>query len=60
MSLIDPLGSKLSSYLESSQVKKVIRAYRFAEQCHQGQYRQSGGPYITHPVAVAHIPADMH
>ncbi|MGS2722896.1 RelA/SpoT family protein [Porticoccus sp. GXU_MW_L64] len=60
MSLIDPLSSKLSSYLEASQVKKVIRAYRFAEQCHQGQYRQSGDPYITHPVAVAHILADMH
>ncbi|UTW46681.1 RelA/SpoT family protein [bacterium SCSIO 12696] len=60
MSLIDPLSSKLSSYLETSQVKKVVRAYRFAEQCHQGQYRQSGEPYITHPVAVAHILADMH
>ncbi|MDM3870530.1 bifunctional (p)ppGpp synthetase/guanosine-3',5'-bis(diphosphate) 3'-pyrophosphohydrolase [Porticoccus sp. W117] len=60
MSLIDPLSSKLSSYLEPNQVKKVIRAYRFAEQCHQGQYRQSGDPYITHPVAVAHILADMH
>ena len=60
MSLIDPLHSKLSSYLETNQVKKVIRAYHFAEQCHQGQYRQSGDPYITHPVAVAHILADMH
>lgn len=60
MSLVEPLRSKLSSYLEPPQVKKVLRAYRFAEQCHQGQYRQSGDPYITHPVAVAHILADMH
>lgn len=60
MALIDSLSSKLSSYLEPSQVKKVIRAYEFAEKCHAGQYRQSGDPYVTHPVAVAHILADMH
>ncbi len=60
MALIDSLSSKLSSYLEPSQVKKVVRAYEFAEKCHAGQFRQSGDPYVTHPVAVAHILADMH
>lgn len=60
MSLIDPLRSKLSSYLEPDQVQKVVDAYLFADKCHEGQYRQSGDPYITHPVAVAHILADMH
>jgi len=60
LALIDPLSSKLSSYLEPAQVKKVLRAYYFADECHEGQYRQSGEPYITHPVAVAHILADMH
>jgi guanosine-3',5'-bis(diphosphate) 3'-pyrophosphohydrolase len=60
LALIDPLSSKLSSYLKSTQVKKVLKAYYFAEQSHEGQFRQSGEPYITHPVAVAHILADMH
>ncbi len=60
MEAIDPLSDKLSSYLETSQVKKVRRAYRFAEKGHQGQLRQSGEEYITHPLAVAHILADMH
>lgn len=60
MQAIDALGDKLSSYLDYSQVKKVLRAYEFADKCHQGQYRQSGEPYITHPIAVTHILADMH
>tara|TARA_R110001592_G_scaffold363402_1_gene688372 strand:- start:79852 stop:81954 length:2103 start_codon:yes stop_codon:yes gene_type:complete len=57
---IDALGHKLSSYLEKHQVQDILRAYQFAEQCHEGQFRQSGEPYITHPIAVANILADMH
>lgn len=57
--MLSVLTDKLSNYLDSSQVKKVERAYRFAEQCHSGQMRQSGDPYITHPLAVANILADM-
>ncbi len=60
MHATDSLSDKLSSYLEPAQVKKVQRAYKFAEKGHQGQYRQSGEEYITHPLAVAHILADMH
>ena len=37
----------------------VERAYRKAEECHRGQMRKSGEPYITHPVAVATILAEM-
>jgi len=54
------LTDKLSSYLDAKEVKKVERAYSFSEQCHSGQMRQSGDPYITHPLAVANILADMH
>ncbi|MDC1210522.1 bifunctional (p)ppGpp synthetase/guanosine-3',5'-bis(diphosphate) 3'-pyrophosphohydrolase [Porticoccaceae bacterium] len=54
------LLDKLSYYLEVKEVRRVERAYIFAEQCHEGQLRQSGDPYITHPLAVAHILADMH
>ncbi|MFT6274194.1 MAG: guanosine-3',5'-bis(diphosphate) 3'-pyrophosphohydrolase, partial [Halioglobus sp.] len=38
----------------------VKRAYYFAEQAHFGQTRRSGEPYVTHPLAVASILADMH
>lgn len=57
--MLSVLTDKLSNYLDADQVKKVERAYRFAEQCHSGQMRQSGDPYITHPLAVANILADM-
>ena len=60
MQAIDALSHKLSSYLKPQQISKVLRAYKFAAKCHEGQYRQSGEPYITHPIAVAHILADMH
>ena len=56
----EALGNKLSSYLAENQVQSVLKAYEFAEQCHKGQLRQSGEPYITHPLAVAIILADMH
>ncbi|NBR77402.1 MAG: HD domain-containing protein, partial [Microbacteriaceae bacterium] len=37
----------------------VERAYQVAERAHQGQTRKSGDPYITHPVAVAQLLADL-
>ncbi|MET0480453.1 MAG: HD domain-containing protein, partial [Mycetocola sp.] len=37
----------------------IERAYTVAERAHRGQKRQSGEPYITHPVAVAQILADL-
>ncbi|MDG2501757.1 MAG: RelA/SpoT family protein [Porticoccaceae bacterium] len=58
--MLNVLTEKLSSYLEPKEVAKVERAYRYSEQCHRGQMRQSGDPYITHPLAVANILADMH
>lgn len=48
----------LSEYLASNHRKKVEiieRAYKFAKQAHQGILRQSGEPYIIHPIAVARI-----
>jgi GTP diphosphokinase / guanosine-3',5'-bis(diphosphate) 3'-diphosphatase len=38
----------------------VERAYAFAEAAHEGQTRKSGEPYITHPLEVAYILAEMH
>ncbi len=60
MLTIDTLGQRLSSYLDPSQVNNVKRAYYYAEQAHKGQYRRSGEPYITHPLAVANILASVH
>uniref|UniRef100_UPI00398B6E66 bifunctional GTP diphosphokinase/guanosine-3',5'-bis pyrophosphate 3'-pyrophosphohydrolase n=1 Tax=Zooshikella ganghwensis TaxID=202772 RepID=UPI00398B6E66 len=54
------LAQKLQSYLSPQQVNQVRRAYFYAEQAHDGQRRRSGEPYITHPLAVATILAEMH
>ncbi|QIL69800.1 bifunctional (p)ppGpp synthetase/guanosine-3',5'-bis(diphosphate) 3'-pyrophosphohydrolase [Diaphorobacter sp. HDW4B] len=40
-------------YLDASSIEQVRQAYRFADQAHLGQMRNSGEPYITHPIAVA-------
>ena len=57
---IDSLASDLTSYLGKDQVNSVRRAYFYAEQAHEGQYRRSGHPYVTHPLAVAGILSEMH
>jgi len=51
---------KLQKYLTPDQVVQVKRAYFFAEQAHYGQVRRSGEPYVTHPLAVAGVLAEMH
>lgn len=60
MLTIDSLSHRLSSYLEPEQINCVKRAYYYAEQAHYGQFRRSGEPYVTHPLAVANILASMH
>jgi GTP pyrophosphokinase len=57
--LISDLCSYLESYLETSQVREVYRAYLFGAEAHEGQRRLTGEPYIFHPLAVARILADM-
>ena len=51
---ITALTEKLS-YLKPADLKLVKEAFHFSDEAHLGQYRQSGEPYITHPVAVAEI-----
>ncbi|PAV46948.1 bifunctional GTP diphosphokinase/guanosine-3',5'-bis(diphosphate) 3'-diphosphatase [Pseudomonas sp. HAR-UPW-AIA-41] len=60
MPSIDSLAERLSTYLGPDQVNLVRRAFYYAEQAHDGQRRRSGEPYVTHPLAVASILADMH
>ena len=57
---IDDLCFAAANYLENSQVEDIRRAYHFARQAHQEQKRLSGEPYITHPLAVAHVLVMMH
>lgn len=56
---ISDLCTLLESYLDKATVKEIYRAYLFGAEAHEGQRRRSGEPYITHPLAVAKILADM-
>jgi len=51
------LTDKLA-YLSKADLKQVREAYKFADEAHLGQFRASGQPYITHPIAVAGLCAD--
>jgi guanosine-3',5'-bis(diphosphate) 3'-pyrophosphohydrolase len=46
-------------YLPAEQIERVRKAYLIGAHAHAGQTRKSGEPYITHPVAVAGILADL-
>lgn len=59
MYLFEGLKAKVSRYLPQEQVEYIQAAYVLARDAHDGQSRSSGDPYITHPVAVAGILADM-
>ncbi|MCH4296308.1 bifunctional GTP diphosphokinase/guanosine-3',5'-bis pyrophosphate 3'-pyrophosphohydrolase [Shewanella sp. 3B26] len=59
MYLFEGLKESASAYLDSGQVALLKQAYQVARDAHEGQMRTSGEPYITHPVAVAKILADM-
>jgi len=56
---ISQLIAKLEGYLPPAEIERVQDAYDFAFSAHQGQRRRSGEPYITHPVAVADLLADL-
>ncbi len=49
------LSDILAGYLPEKDQKRVKEAYRFADEAHLGQFRSSGEPYISHPIAVAEI-----
>jgi len=57
---VDVLVSRLRTYLPQADSNLVRYAYTFAYTAHHGQRRQSGEPYITHPIAVANILLDLH
>ena len=55
MSEIAEFTKHLGHYLPAPDVALVSRAFEFSETAHRGQFRKSGEPYITHPLAVASI-----
>lgn len=59
MYLFEGLKNQISAYLPPEQVDRIYEAFNVAFDAHSEQTRQSGEPYITHPVAVAGILADM-
>ena len=50
---------KLTEYPQPER-EEISKAYQYASSLHEGQYRQSGEAYISHPLNVAYILADMH
>ncbi|BFU60345.1 MULTISPECIES: bifunctional GTP diphosphokinase/guanosine-3',5'-bis pyrophosphate 3'-pyrophosphohydrolase [Rodentibacter] len=60
MELFADLARIIQGYLPADKIELVKRAFVIARDAHAGQFRSSGEPYITHPVAVAAIIAKMH
>ena len=56
---IEDLLNKIKVYDPEADLDIVRLAYDFAANAHEGQFRKSGEPYITHPLAAAHILANM-
>ncbi|HEV2008657.1 MAG TPA: HD domain-containing protein, partial [Burkholderiales bacterium] len=54
------LFKEWAGYLKPEDVTRLETAYYFSEAAHNGQYRASGDPYISHPLAVANILAQLH
>ena len=51
--LIEHLIERMQATADRYDIEKVKEAYLLAYRAHQGQFRQSGEPYITHPISVA-------
>ena len=56
---IDPVIKKVRAYNPKADTREIVRAFAFAQASHEGQKRRSGEEFITHPVAVTGILADL-
>ncbi len=52
---LDGLKASIAGYLRPTDIERIEEAYRFSDDAHRGQFRQSGEAYIHHPIAVAEI-----
>jgi GTP diphosphokinase / guanosine-3',5'-bis(diphosphate) 3'-diphosphatase len=56
---VEAVLSRAAKYLPEERLAFIREAYEFARECHEGQLRKTGDPYITHPVEVTHSVADL-
>ena len=56
---ITKLLDKVKSYYDGKDIEMIQEAYLFAQEAHQGQFRNSGEPYIVHPIRVAYTLAEL-
>lgn len=56
---LDDLLARIKAYYPQADLKFIEKAYYFSEKAHEGQIRRSGEPYISHPLSVAAILADL-
>ena len=57
--LLKPLYDVIGNNERNYDYEKINNAYLYAAKLHEGQYRQSGEPYVSHPIAVAAIVAEL-
>ncbi len=56
---LETLKQEIRGYLPGADLSLIDRAYAYAVRAHEGQVRLSGHPYVAHPLAVAHILAEL-
>src|SRR5215207_7183887 len=56
---LEQIVTDIGTYYPAADLDLVRRAYTFAVQAHEGQTRRSGDPYVTHPLAVAHVITEL-
>lgn len=56
---LEDLCEKILKYFPQADLTVIKKAYEFSEKAHEGQIRRSGEPYISHPLGVAGILADL-
>jgi len=59
MHQLDQILSEVAGYHPTADLSMIRRAYQFAAAAHDGQTRKSGDPYVTHPLAVAQVIAEL-
>ena len=57
--LFKELIIKVSSYMDKEEIAVIKKAFYYADEAHHGQFRKSQQPYITHPIEVAMILANL-
>jgi GTP pyrophosphokinase len=57
---LETICNKVASYWPEAKMDAIVKAYHFAAECHRGQLRSSGEPYMVHPADVAQTLADLH